>query len=217
MQPITLKGRLSCCARLVREGSRLADIGTDHGYLPIALCEAGRIPSAVACDINPQPLNAARENIARHMLSERILTREGDGLAPVGADEADDIVIAGMGGELIAAILDRCAWVKDSAKHLILQPMTRHEALIRWLYDSGFQIIRQEAVRDDGKIYTVILAAYDGIIRPCDRCTAMTGALTPGSEEAVAFLQKCLRRLNKQSIGDPTLMPVIQHIEELLA
>jgi len=217
MQPITLKGRLSCCARLVREGSRLADIGTDHGYLPIALCEAGQIPSALACDINPLPLQSAQENIARHGLSERIVTREGDGLAPVAADEADDVVIAGMGGELIAAILDRCAWVKDASKRLILQPMTRHEALVRWLYESGFRIIRQEAVRDDGKVYTVILAAYDGIIRPCDRCAAMTGSLTPDSEEAVAFLQKCLRRLRKQSIGDPTLSPVIQHIEELLA
>ena len=217
MQPITLKGRLSCCAHFVREGSRLADIGTDHGYLPIALCESGRIPSAVACDINPLPLNAARENIARRALNERIVTREGDGLAPVCADEADDIVIAGMGGELIAAILSRCPWVKDAGKHLILQPMTRHEALIRWLYDNGFAVMRQEAVYDDGKYYTVILAAFDGAVRPCDRYTAMVGALKPDSEAATAFLQKCLRRLNKQSIGDPTLHSVIQQIEELLA
>ena len=216
MQPLTLKGRLSCCARLVREGSRLADIGTDHGYLPIALCEAGRIPCAVACDINEGPLQSARENISRHGLSDRIVTREGDGLAPVSADEADDIVIAGMGGELIAAILDRCPWVKDGTKRMILQPMTRHEALSRWLYENGFAILRQEAVYGDGKYYTVILAAFDGSVRPCDRFTAMVGALKPDSEAAVAFLQKCLRRLNKQSIGDPTLYPVIQQIEELL-
>lgn len=217
MQPLTLKGRLSCCARLVREGSRLADIGTDHGYLPIALCGSGWIPSAVACDINALPLRSARENIARRGLSDRIAVRMGDGLAPVGADDADDIVIAGMGGELIAAILGRCEWIKDSSKRLILQPMTRHEALIRWLYENGFSILSQEAVLDDGKYYTVILSSYDGTPRPCDRFTAMVGTLTPDSEASVSFLQKCLRRLNKQSIGDPTLLPVIEQIEELLA
>lgn len=212
-----LSGRLSLCARYVREGSRLADIGTDHAYLPIALCEAGRIPSALACDINPLPLRSAAANIARRGLSDRIQTRLGSGLEPVGADEVDDIVIAGMGGELIAGILAGCAWIADPSKRLILQPMTRHEALIRRLCESGFGITDQDAVIDAGKSYTVLCVHYDGEARPCDDCTAVVGALRPDSEAKIAFLQKCLRRLKKQSVGDPTLLPTVKRIEELLA
>ena len=122
-----------------------------------------------------------------------------------------------MGGELIAAILDRCAWIRSPDKRLILQPMTRHEALIRRLYETGFAILRQEAVCDDHKYYTVILAAYDGVVRPCDAYTAAVGALRPDSEASAAFLHKCLNRLKKQSIGDPTLAPTVQQIKELLA
>ena len=113
-------GRLSLCADYVREGSRLADIGTDHGYLPIALCQSGKIPSALACDINPLPLRSAEENIARFGLSKKIQTRLSDGLKEVSPDEADDVVIAGMGGELIRDILTAAPWVKDGEKHLVL-------------------------------------------------------------------------------------------------
>ena len=216
MNPLRLKGRLSLCAEYVREGSRLADIGTDHGYLPIALCASGKIPCALACDIRPQPLSSARENIARFGLSDRIQTRLCDGLSGVGSDEADDIVIAGMGGELIASILGACEWIKDRSKLLILQPMTRHEALIAWLYGNGFSISAQGAALDDGKYYTVIAACYDGMPRKCDDYTAAVGLLRPDSEERRGFLNKTLRQLKKQSIGDPSLLPTVKKIEELL-
>ena len=217
MHTPNLKGRLSLCAQYVREGSRLADIGTDHGYLPIAMCADGKCPGAIACDINPMPLASARDNIARHGLSDRIELRLGDGLAPVGADEADDIVIAGMGGELIASIIGACPWAKDGDKRFILQPMTRHEALIKWLYANGYGIERQGAVYDGGKYYTVILARYDGEVRPYDAYTAAVGELKPDSEAARGFLLKTLGQLKKQAIGDPSLAPVIKRLEELTA
>lgn len=217
MHTPNLKGRLSLCAQYVREGSRLADIGTDHGYLPIALCAGGRCPSAIACDINPMPIDTARENVSRHGLTNRIKLRLGDGLAPVGADEADDIVIAGMGGELIAAILDACPWARDGEKRYILQPMTRHEALIKFLCANGYAIERQGAVYDGGKYYTVILARYDGEIRPCGAYTAAVGMLRPDSEAARGFLTKTLGQLKKQAIGDPSLEPTVKELEELLA
>ncbi len=216
MRPIKLKGRLSLCARFVREGSRLADIGTDHAYLPIALCSSGKTPYALACDINPLPLNSARENIARYGLSDRIQTRLCDGLSGVMPSEADDIVIAGMGGELIAAIISACPWVKDAEKLLILQPMTRHEALMRYLYSNGFEVIRQGAALDEGKYYTVIAARYDGKERECGPYTAAVGLLKPDSEESRGFLLKTLGQLKKQSIGDPSLLPTINKIEELI-
>ncbi len=216
MKLLNLRGRLSLCAEYVRRGSRLADIGTDHGYLPIALCQSEKIPSALACDINPLPLQSADKNIAEYGLRDRILTRLSDGLKEVGADEADDIVIAGMGGELIAAILADCAWVKSPSKNLVLQPMTRHDVLIRWLYENGFSIVRQGAVRDGGKDYTVICARYDGTPRDCDTYEAHVGRLSPDSEASAGFLQKCLRKLKKQSIGDPSLSPTVIKLEELL-
>ena len=216
MNDLHLKGRLSLCAGFVRAGSRLADIGTDHGYLPIALCESGRISSAIACDINPLPLASARENIERRGLSDKISLRLGDGLEKVSADEVDDIVIAGMGGELIWAIIDACPWSRDGSKRFILQPMTRHDRLIRKLYENGFDIVSQSAVSDSGKYYTVIAAVYDSIPRECDHATAAVGKLAPDSEAARGFLKKCLDQLNKQRIGDPSLLPAAERIRELL-
>lgn len=216
MLMLNLRGRLSLCAEYVRRGSRLADIGTDHGYLPIALCKSGKIPSALACDINPLPLASAERNIAENGLDGRIAARLSDGLKGVSADEADDIVIAGMGGELIADILDACGWVKDPRYNLILQPMTRHDVLIRRLYANGFVIVRQGAVCDSGKYYTVLQVGYDGSRRECGVFEANVGRLSPDSEAAAGFLGKCLNKLRKQCIGDPSLAPAVKELEELL-
>ena len=209
-------GRLSLCADYVREGSRLADIGTDHGYLPIALCQSGKIPSAVACDVNPLPLRSAQENIARFGLSKKIQTRLSDGLKEVSPDEVDDVVIAGMGGELIRDILTAAPWVMDEAKHLVLQPMTRHDALVKWLVENGFAIEQQAAVLDDGKYYTVISAHFSGEKTPCDLYTAVVGRLDPTDENSRGFLSRSLQNLRNKSKGDQSLLPVVQQLEEAL-
>ena len=209
-------GRLSLCADFVREGSRLADIGTDHGYLPIALCQSGKIPSAIACDINPLPLRSAEENIAKYGLSNKIQTRLSDGLKELAPDEVDDIVIAGMGGELIRDILSSAPWVKDEAKHLVLQPMTHHDDLIRWLYENGFDIDRQAAVLDDGKYYTVLSTHFTRKITPCDPYTALVGKLDLHEENSRGFLNRSLQNLRNKSKGDKSLLPVVQQLEEAL-
>lgn len=209
-------GRLSLCADFVREGSRLADIGTDHGYLPIALCQSGKIPSAIACDINPLPLRSAEENIAKFGLSKMIKTRLSDGLKELAPDEVDDIVIAGMGGELIRDILAAAPWVKDEAKHLVLQPMTHHDDLIRWLYENGFDIERQAAVRDDGKAYTVLSTRFTGNKTACDLYTAIVGKLDLHDENSRGFLSRSLHNLRNKSKGDKSLLPVVQQLEEAL-
>ena len=209
-------GRLSLCADFVREGSRLADIGTDHGYLPIALCQSGKIPSAIACDINPLPLRSAEENIAKFGLSKMIKTRLSDGLKELAPNEVDDIVIAGMGGELIRDILSSAPWVKDEAKHLVLQPMTHHDDLIRWLYENGFDIERQAAVRDDGKAYTVLSTRFTGDKTDCDLYTAIVGKLDPRDENSRGFLSRSLQNLRNKSKGDQSLLPVVQQLEEAL-
>lgn len=216
MQKLRPDGRLSLCAEMVRKGSRLADIGTDHGYLPIALCQSGKIPSAIACDINPLPLRSAQEHIAANGLSDRITTRLSDGLQKVRCDEVDDVVIAGMGGELIRAILAAAPWVKNTEKNLILQPMTHHEDLLFWLYENGFAVIRQAAVLDEGKHYTALCARYDGQPRPCDLFTAVTGKLDPDDPLSRGFLRRSLNNLKNRSKGDPSLLPTIRQIEEFI-
>ena len=210
------KGRLSLCADFVREGSRLADIGTDHGYLPIALCQSGKIPSAIACDINPLPLRSAEENIAKFGFSEKIQTRLSDGLKEISPDEIDDIVIAGMGGELIRDILTAAPWVMDESKHLVLQPMTRHDDLIRWLYENGFAIEQQAAVLDDGKYYTVLSTRFTGRKTSCDLYTALVGKLDPQDENSRGFLSRSLHNLRNKSKGEKSLLPVVKQLEEAL-
>lgn len=154
--------RLRLCAGFVRDGAKLADIGTDHAYLPVWLCQTGKCPSAVAADINPEPLKRGALTVAEAGLSDRIKTRLSDGLSEICSDEADDIVIAGMGGELIAKILGDSELSREPEKRFILQPMTKSEALIKWLCDNGFEIIGQDCCVAAGKCYTVILARYCG-------------------------------------------------------
>lgn len=209
-------GRLSLCAEMAREGSRLADIGTDHGYLPIALCLSGKIVSALACDINPLPLQSAQENIAKYGLSNKIQTRLSDGLKEVSPDEVDDVVIAGMGGELIRDILCDAPWVADENKNLVLQPMTHHEDVIKWLCENGFEIKRQGAVLDEGKFYTVISAVYTGEQRPCDLYDALVGKLDFSDENSRGFLRRCLQNYRNKSKGEKSLLPVVQQLEEAL-
>lgn len=216
MQILRPYGRLSLCAEMVREGSRLADIGTDHGYLPIHLCLTDKIPSALACDINPLPLRSAEENIVKYHLSGRIVTRLSDGLNKVREDEADDIVIAGMGGELIRDILAAAPWVRNSSKQLVLQPMTHHEDLVKWLYENGFNILRQKAVCDEGKYYTVLCARCDGAGRSADLFDCIVGRLDPGDPLSRGFLERSLNNLCNRSKGDPSLLPTIRRIEEII-
>lgn len=209
-------GRLSLCAEMVREGSRLADIGTDHGYLPIELCLKKKIPSALACDINPLPLRSARENIAKFGLSDKIQTRLSDGLQEVRTDEVDDVVIAGMGGELIRDILCAAPWIKDEKKRLILQPMTHHEDLIQWLYQNGFAVNAQKAALDEGKYYTILSATFDGEEHSADLFSCIIGRLSPSDENSRGFLKRCLQNYRNKSKGDPSLIPVVQQLEEVL-
>lgn len=157
-----LDKRLMTVAALVRPGSRVADIGTDHAYLPVYLVEAGICPSAIASDIGAGPLEAARRTVEAAGLSREIPCRLGDGLATIAPEEVGDIVIAGMGGETIVAILTDAPWVRDNTVRLILQPMTHGEDLRRWLLANGFTIRTERLVQDGRHLYPVMAAEYTG-------------------------------------------------------
>ena len=150
-----LPPRLALIADMVPVDTKLVDVGTDHGLLPIWLLQEGRIVSAIASDIRPGPLSRARANASENG-TENIRFVLCDGLDSISPQEADTIVIAGMGGETIASILSSAPW--SLKKVLILQPMSRPEALRSFLCSSGLRICEDRLVQDNGKIYSVIKA-----------------------------------------------------------
>ncbi len=196
---ITLDKRLSAVAVLVRHGSRLADIGTDHAYLPTYLVQTGVCPSAIASDIGAGPLEAARHTVTAAGLTSEIALRLGDGLATVSADEVEDIAIAGMGGETIAAILEAALWVKDHRLRLILQPMTRAEDLRRWLLHNGFSVLEEHLIRDGRHLYPVLAAEYTAAPVCEDEVLIYGGFFTP--EEGRPYRQMMAEHLCRRARG----------------
>ena len=126
-EPFSLGPRLGLCASFVRPGCRLADIGADHAHLSVWLACRSAVRSAIAADVREGPLSAARRTIARCGVESLVSARLSDGLRAIRPEEADDIVIAGMGGELIARIVGEAPWLCTPERHLILQPMTSAE------------------------------------------------------------------------------------------
>ncbi len=156
-----LSKRLRAAADFVRKGSFVADVGTDHAYLPIALVKEGQAVGAVASDINEGPYLRAKKNISENELSDKIFAVHTDGLCGIEKYSPSDILICGMGGELIAAIIDSAPFTRDSSVRLILQPMTHPEILRSYLLGHGFSIIG-EALVEEEKIYQIICAEYRG-------------------------------------------------------
>lgn len=213
---VNLDTRLSLCARFVRNGAKLADIGTDHAYLPVWLCQSGKCPSATAADINPEPLKRGYQTIAAAGLCDKITTRLSDGLKSISSDEADDIVIAGMGGELIAQIIADCSFAKDKSKHFILQPMTKSEYLVQWLSQNGYEIIAQDCCVAARKCYTVLLAQYTGKPADKDELYCYLAELDPKNETHLRFLKSHVERLKKQANGDVRFVVLAKQLEEII-
>ncbi len=215
----SLDSRLSLCAGFVRRGSRLADIGTDHAYLPVWLASNGIIRSAVACDVRPKPLQSGSDNIEKYGCSDSVSTRLSDGLDEVSPDEADDIVLAGMGGELIVKLISRTPWLRDTSKRLIMQPMTKAFVLREYLCKNGFNIIEEKACAYAGKKYTVMLASYDGKFAEYPESFYYSGMLTADDPFAKDYIKEIIKKLNYKACGKrhngETDIPEYDIIEEL--
>lgn len=158
MAAVTLSKRLQTLARFVPAGSRVADIGTDHALLPVYLVQTGRATKVVATDVHRGPWEAARAQVARHGLEGRIDVRLGDGLSVLLPDEADVIVLAGMGGMLIERILSAHPDRLRGVTRLVLQPNTDAARVRRWLRDHGFCLVDEELLEEDGRLYEVLVA-----------------------------------------------------------
>ncbi len=157
-----LDERLGAIAALVRGGMPCVDVGCDHGYLIAYLAASGKIPRGIACDINPMPLQRAQKTLRAYGV-ENVQTRLTDGLRQIEPQDAGEIIIAGMGGELIAQILEDCPWAK-SPRHYLLQPMTRDSALREYLVKNGFAIQRECAAVSGKFHYTIMSVEYTGVI-----------------------------------------------------
>lgn len=153
-----LSRRLHAVAGKVTRGNRLADIGTDHGYIPIYLVSEGICPSAIAMDVNQGPLDRADAHIREYGLEEKIRTRLSNGLEKLKAEEADSIVIAGMGGALMKDILNGGIHVIASGKELILQPQSEIFKVRHFLHDNGYMIVDEQILKEEGKYYFIIKA-----------------------------------------------------------
>ena len=159
-----LSKRLVVCAKFVPEGSLFADIGTDHAYLPIWLIKNNIVKKAIACDINAEPLLSAKNNAVKH--KTEIKTLISDGFSALTKEDFDCANIAGMGGDLIVKILENCDFIKE--KTLVLQPMSKAYKLREYLCKNGFVILKEEAVLDKGKIYSVMFVKHKELLCSAD-------------------------------------------------
>lgn len=153
---MNLSKRLETVASFVPGGSNLADIGTDHGYVPIFLAEQGRIGRALAMDVRKGPLMRAEEHIRAHGLADRIDVRLSDGLEKLAPGEADCVVIAGMGGELMIHILEEGRHMWNSVRYWVLSPHSELDKVRRFLERESFSIVRETMIKEEGKYYTVM-------------------------------------------------------------
>ncbi|MFT3952165.1 MAG: class I SAM-dependent methyltransferase [Oscillospiraceae bacterium] len=185
-----MNNRLLSCAELVTGRARAVDVGTDHAHLACHLVEQEICAGVTACDINEGPLAVARESVRIHGFEDKITIIRTDGLNGIDGADVSDVIIAGMGGELIAKILDRCVWVKNAEVNLVLQPMSRISLLRRWLYANGF-VIKDERTSTDGKfVYTAMRACFSGRKKQLDAFTAYCGKLDFSNTSDRAFLKR---------------------------
>ncbi|HCS73832.1 MAG TPA: SAM-dependent methyltransferase [Clostridiales bacterium] len=158
---MNLKPRLHAIADLVPFSRKMADIGTDHGYLPLFLVQHGRVTSAIASDVSAGSLKKASILIDQYNMNHAIETRLGNGLSILSPGEAETIIIAGMGAVLISEILQKGEKVARNATTLILQPMIGQEELRRWLIQNQYRIKDEELVKESNRIYEIIAAVPD--------------------------------------------------------
>lgn len=153
-----LTNRLAAAAALIPQGAVIADIGTDHGYIPVHVCASSQCPRAVASDIGAGPLQAAVAHVRAADLEDRIECRLGDGMLGLTPGEVDGAVICGMGGSLMIHILQASPDIWKSMKFLVLQPQSDSEALRRFLYESHWHIDDEALVIDEGRLYELLRA-----------------------------------------------------------
>ena len=158
-----LTDRLLKIASLVDNGKRIADIGTDDGYIPVYLLNQNKIQYAILGDVNKGPLENARKEVTRNKLQDKVDLRLGSGIEVLKENEVDEIIIAGMGGMLINNLLKANEKIAHTTEKLILQPMQAPEELRMFLYQNGYKILDEHLVREEHRLYEIIVCKYEGL------------------------------------------------------
>ncbi len=220
MEELRLSKRLFAAADAVREGSRVADVGCDHGKLGAHLILTSKSPRVTATDISEASLKKAEELFTRLQINSRARTLLSDGLSGVSGEDADDVIIAGLGNDTIVKIICDCRWLRNPEKRLVLVPASHHERLRKSLYALGFRIERETAVFEDGQYYTVITASYSGVIEDKNDAFCAVGKLTDkgDGERYINWVyrkNKLLLSLPCSNEKKAAAHSVVRYIEEL--
>jgi tRNA (adenine22-N1)-methyltransferase len=154
---VKLPERLKAIAACIDGGASVADIGTDHGLLPVYLARNRLARCLIASDISEGSLKAARRSAEKYAVTDKIMFITAPGLDGIVETDADTVVIAGVGGETIAGILNDAPWTKHRDIKLILQPQSKIDVLCRFLYDNGYLIGDTKTILDRGRQYTIIV------------------------------------------------------------
>lgn len=194
-----LDSRLSLAASFVRDGATVADIGTDHAYLPIYLLLTGKAKAAIAADINEGPLERAAVNCRRYGVSDKMTLCLSDGLKKLPLSEkcVSDIIICGMGGELIASIIDGSDYTKNENVRLILQPMSQAARLREYLCREGFCIEKTAHAKAQDKLYQCIVCHYDGAVRTLSQAALELGEENVKNDTSPEFLEALSKLIKK--------------------
>ena len=226
MKEINISPRLLSAADFVRQDAILADIGTDHAYLPLFLLSEGKIRKAFCSDVNEGPLASAKVNAEAAGLLDRVEFTLADGADALSGKGITDYAICGMGGELISDIVSRAPDMRDPSVRLILQPMTRRGALSHFLYENGFEILSEAYSRDAGKYYVTLLVGFSGECRkiddleaefgssatPCKNLTAKIGYL----KAKLAVFEKRRAGVSRAKAGGEDYTEHIAYLEKLI-
>ena len=188
---LDLDERLKLAASFVRPNAVFADIGCDHGRLSVYLMQQCAAARGYACDIRPQPLDKAKQLLSRKGLRDKVETILTDGLIGLEGRGITDVIVAGIGGEVLAHIVEEAAFLKDSSVRIILQPQSKEQLLRRTLYRLGYRIEQEECVHAGRFLYTVMVVSYCGEEKEIDDFFAYCGLLTENSNE---LKQEKLRR-----------------------
>ncbi len=190
-----LGNRLEACADFVN-GKKACDVGTDHGYLAAELLISGKCDYVIAADINEKPLESARSTLHGAGLSECSQTVLSDGVKNICLDGVTDIIIAGMGGELIGEILSQKPL---NGINLVLQPMTKAPYLRRFLAENGFLLKNETAAEENGRLYTIMNAEFDGTKREITEAEAMVGRLSKKDGTALRLISAIEKKLLREA------------------
>lgn len=193
---LNLSERMLMAAKMVRQGNTVADIGTDHAYLPAWLVLNGISPKALACDVRKGPLENAAKTVEQYGIEEKITLRLSDGFDEIEPFEAQDFIMCGMGGTLMEELVSRTHWLKDKSKRIIVQPQSHPEDIRRFFVDNGFEILFEDTCTDAGKLYCAIAAEYTGTVTEKPLSYIYTGELPKCKKpDAKKYLENILSRL----------------------